>query len=282
LSVEILGGVVNASGGLKSTAIGSAVTREGNSSIGMFSITGGLLTAIAGDSPVALGGESAPVTLGPSSTEVTIDCYAGVSCVSGDGLVVTNTNVVAFTNASTFWGRRAVFGSATMFTQYRGRSEPELVSGTAMIHFGTLMIEGAAVGLTFTGQNRVRTATFIGRSMQGFALSLPSPGEYEIEVAIDGREAGRICVGEQTVFVLLDGDNFFENATVCAKAATPGGSGDGERKQNALLVIVVMLVLAISVITIGVVCLVAIKRKRVNEQFEHPLVSDPTNEVFVP
>jgi hypothetical protein len=273
-SLGVFGGVLNVFGGVGSTAIGSARTSGGNSTVGNIAITGGFLNVTAGDSPFAIGGQVKSVALGPSAHEVSIDCYAGRTCITGSAVTVTQVSIAALTNTTTIWGTPSSFTNASVFAQYRGLSEPELVHGIVLLHFRTIVIQGKAVVLSFKKGTIVRNASYVASSMHGFALSLPSPGTYEIEVTSDGRNIGQLCIGNQKSFSLVDGDNYFSNVTVCPHAATPDNGGGGDKHTIGPAIIAVIAVITACVIGLVVVCVVILRRKRRADANAHPLILD--------
>jgi hypothetical protein len=142
--------------------------------------------------------------------------------------------------------------------QYRRPSIPEPVHGVVLIHFGKIEFTGSAAILSFKKGADVKNATLIGHAVRGIAVSLPAPGAYEIEVTSDGKNIGQLCVGQQKSFAVLDGDNFFELASVCAHSATPDNKG---KKGNVTVIAVVSSVTVVVIIlAIAIVCVVRRRR----------------------
>jgi hypothetical protein len=135
-----------------------------------------------------------------------------------EGTVRATTNTLRFFDADD----PIVIGNTDFVGQYREMSKVEYLAGdTAFLHFPRFPWDGARLLLFFRHINDTtgRSVRFDPAPELGIIVSLPSPGQYVVEIT--SYPGHVLASAEGTSFVALAGDNFYEDVQIIDTSVSP-------------------------------------------------------------
>jgi hypothetical protein len=256
--------------------IGAGSSENGSVSASSVAIQAGSVTA-SGSPAVSCD----MLTLGSAERVLQIDLPTRESAAMVAIFVECHEGTVrAITVARRFFApsSRATLRDADFIGQYRGDSVGEpLRSDTICAHFAKLPPFNRIPVLRFRNVDTgfTKTASFNGYPEQGLIVSLPSTGDYVVEIA---SEPGMILAYEGSdLFQLNDGDNFFGGQVVIT-SISPTPDSDG-------LPVSAGLIAAIAAASVGLVMLgvavTVVNRRHARKRAPPPKPEPPAPETLI-
>jgi hypothetical protein len=204
--------------------IGSIITNYSASRILSLTVLGESIIATA---PIGIGGNVGQLQFGSSgiASYVHLECSSALSCLSAPSVVATDVGLDIVTNTSTLFdyslNMRLSFHAVDLYSQYLHNSWPELDAEMPMLHIASI---GGIHRERWTPliirpadpEGSIRIEIWMLQGIQGFAVSLPNSGDFEIE-----SRNGHICHNNSRIFSVGNNESYFEEANLCHEPMPP-------------------------------------------------------------
>jgi hypothetical protein len=253
--------------------IGAGSHDNGTATVGTLTIHGGSISARG---PTAIGSTGSDlvedITIGMDGSFLDLDLYSNSEfAISGGSVRLSSSSIVAFTNSRRYFdpSNRVDTAGVTFFGQYRGVSTFEAAIDHYALHFGQLPQFRGTPELRFrrTSGGFARTITFSEYPERGLIVTVPLPGEYDVDVTSERHHV--LGYGGRPSFWVDPGDNFLDVVEICDTTSPTNVPGMPMATGTIVALAVGCLVL------FGLICACSVLKKQHTRRPAPPQRSEP-------